>query len=462
MALQRAAAQRSPDPAPPLARRLADFALGTDARDLPEPVLAKARGCLLDFLGCALEAQDLPWGRQAIAYAGLGPAGPAGVVGSRQRVAATEAAFVNGALGHGLIREDMHVPSCTHLGVVVWPTLLALAQMRPTTGADFLAAAVVGYEVGARVGRALFDAELAARLRPTGTVGAIAAAAAGARLLRLDPERATSALGLAANMAGGVNEWPWAGGSDVFFHAGNAARNGLTATLLAAEGVFGSPTAIDGRAGLFAAFDRRERVASVVPLADGQYDILAVYWKPAPACNYVQTPCQAALALVGQGVEARRVRRVRVASFRAALDYPGCDQRGPFAGVLEAKMSIQYAVAATLVHQRVAEANYARLDDPEVIRLAAATELSRDAAFEAAYPGRQGVEIAVELDDGTTRSSRLDDVTPVDEAGVRVRFSSIAAERLGNGRGDAILSILDAMPGRGDGAEIAALAAHRP
>ena len=74
------------------------------------------------------------------------------------------------ALGHGLVREDMHAASICHHGVVIWPTLLALAQRTPSSGAALLVAAVVGYEAGGRIGRALMTADLARLYRPTGLV----------------------------------------------------------------------------------------------------------------------------------------------------------------------------------------------------------------------------------------------------------------------------------------------------
>lgn len=460
-----ASPQRNVRPVPraepgPVAQRLTEFALAADAAALPLQVIEKAKGCLTDFLTCALEGQDLPWSRQAIDYVRIGPNGPATVIGTALAVAAPEAAFANGTLGHSLIREDMHVASCSHLGVVVWPTLLALAQLRPVSGPDFLAAAVVGYEVGARLGRALFDADLVARIRPTPTIGAIGAAAAGARLLRLSANQATSALGFAANAACGLNEWPWAGGSEMFFHAGMAARNAVTAVLLSERGAFASPTAIDGRAGLFAAHHRRERAAAIEPLADGAYEILSVYWKPAPACNFVQTPCQAALALARQGLKPRDIRKVRIASFRSALDYPGCNHPGPFAGVLQAKMSLQYSVAATLVRGAVEEANYNLLNDPDVLRLAAATEFAVDRQFEAAFPNKQGVELTLTLTDGSERSVRLDDVSPVDHAGVRQRFERIAAARFGADKASAILAAIDRLMSGQDPAAVVSLTAR--
>lgn len=444
--------------APPVAERLAAFARAAEFGSLPAPVVDKATGCLADFFGCVLEARSLPWGRQIAAYAAMQPAGPARVIGTDMALGAGEAAFANGTLGHGLIREDMHVPACSHLGVVVWPTLLALAAGRRIAGPDLIAAAVAGYEIGARVGRALFDADLAAKLRPTGTVGAIGAAAAGCRLLGLSQAETVAAIGFAANCAAGVNEWPWAGGTEVFFHAGFAARSAVTAVHLAMTGAFASPTAIDGRAGLFAAHGRRDRAAGIEPLGDGHYEILSVYWKPAPACNYVQTPCQVALDLVRQGVTADSVVRIEVASFTPALRYPGCDRSGPFPGILEAKMSIQYAIAATLVSGAVEEANYVRLDDPAVLRLAGLTELAVDPAFEAAYPDRQGAGITVTLDDGRRVSARRDDVTAVDRAGVRERLRAAAANRLGAARGDALVAAIDGLAGGGDAAALADLA----
>jgi 2-methylcitrate dehydratase PrpD len=440
----------------PVAVRLAEFALATQSGNLPAKVLEKARACLTDFLACALEARNTPWGKQSLSYGTIAPAGPCGVVGNRMKLGAGEAAFVNGALGHGLVREDMHVASCTHLGVVVWPALLALAEMDGAEGDDFLTCGAIGYEVGARVGRALFDAQLQSRIRPTGTVGAIGAAAAGARLLGLDRQQTVAALGLAANMACGLNEWPWAGGHEMVFHAATAARNAVTAVLLARTGVFASPTAIDGRAGLFAAYDRRDRAASIAPLGDGKWEIEAVYFKPAPACNYVQTPCQAALAVFEQGARADEIEAVHLDSFSAALDYPGCNHAGPYPGLFEAKMSLQYSIAAVLVAGAIGESNYRLLDDHAVMRLAGIMTLSVDPEFESAYPDRQGARIRVRLRDGKEFKARLDDVRSLDGEAVRQRFAEIAAAEIGPGAADRTLRAIDAL---GQGGRPAAIVA---
>jgi len=406
-----------------LARRMARDAGRVTWNTLPAEVVGKVKTGLLDFLSCAYDARELPWSCQAIQIASRA-SGPVPVIGTPVRSAATEAAFANATLGHGLVREDMHTGAVSHLGVVLFPTLLALAAERKVSGGEFLTAAVCGYEIGASVGRALMDQEMVSRFRPTGITGPIGGAAAGSRLLGFDEDRMVRALGLAANMTGGLNEWPFCGGDEMFFHPGFAARSAVTAVELAELGACASETALDGRAGLFAGLNRADRVSAVAPF-HGAFEILSVYYKPAPACNYAQTACQAALAVACE-IQGAPISAVSVKVSTAAKNYPGCDCAGPFERILQAKMSIQYCVAATLTRGAIEEANYHRLTDPQITRLAGMITLESDPAFTAAYPKTQGAEVSVTLADGRRVTRRLDDVTPATPSEIRQRFCSAA------------------------------------
>jgi 2-methylcitrate dehydratase PrpD len=406
-----------------LARRMARDAGAVSLGGLPREVIDKVKTGLLDFLSCAYEARELPWGCQAIQIAGRA-SGAVPVIGTPVRSAATEAAFANATLGHGLVREDMHTGAVSHLGVVLFPTLLGLATGRKVSGADFVAAAVCGYEVGASVGRALMDQEMVSRFRPTGITGPLGGAAAGSRLLGFDEDRTVNALGLAANMTGGLNEWPFCGGDEMFFHPGFAARSAVTAVELAELGACASETALDGRAGLFAGLNRADRVRAVAPFG-GAFEILSVYYKPAPACNYAQTACQAALA-VAREIQGATVSAITVRVSAAAKNYPGCDFAGPFERILQAKMSIQYCVAATLARGAIEEANYHRLTEPEITRLAGIITLESDAAFTSAYPKAQGAEVTAVLADGRSVRQRLDDLAPATPSEIRRRFRAAA------------------------------------
>ncbi len=408
---------------PSLSRSLARTVRAVHPDALPTAVIDKVKLGLLDMLSCALEKQkNLPWCYQT---GGTG-----------------EDAFINATRAHGLVREDMHTGAVSHLGVVIYPTLLALSHRKPVSGLEFIRAAACGYEVGASIGRALIDKEFVQFHRPTGTTGPLAAAAAGSLLLGLSEDQMVSALGFAANTASGLNEWPYSGGDDMFYHPGFAARNAVTSVELAERGAVASETALDGRAGLFASLGRADRVSAVTPFHDGHWEILSVYYKPAPACNYAQTACQAALAFP----PASDIAKVHIRCSAAAVAYPGCNFTGPYARVLQAKMSIQFCVAATLVHGKIAESNYRDLADPAVRRLVSVMTLEADDNFTAAYPAKQGAEVTVILHNGDTQTHRMDDLIPATADEIRARFRSSCRN---SGPVEAFIDNLESQPDAG-------------
>src|SRR5690606_15073268 len=144
--------------------------------------------------------------------------------------------------------------------------------------------------------------------------------------------------------------------------------------------------------------------------------------KPVPACNFAQAPAQAARDLaMRHDLDCSAVRAIRVRVSLAASAYPGCDCSGPFERVLQAKMSIQYNVAAALVTRGHTEEAYRPQAQPEVVRLAALAAVEVDDALTSAFPARQGAEVIVETRAGDTLSCRYDDVVPASAAEVEQR-----------------------------------------
>lgn len=435
-----------------ITERMASTLVAHDAGDFPPDVVAKAELCLVDFLSGAFEAAPLEWSRQAAAIATPLTNGAAMIAG-RQRAVPEDAAFANAVAAHGLVREDMHTDSIAHLGVVIWPALLAmLSRMeKPVGGTEFLAAGIAGYEVGGRVGSTLMTAELARLFRPTGMVGAFSAAAACGLLLGLDDRQLAVALGLAANTAAGFNEWPHSGGSEMYFHAGFAARNGMAAALLAREGAFAAPTILEGEAGLFRSIGRCEPPVNIPLFSSETFDILTVFHKQAPACNYAQTPCQAALRAAQHFAGSLNdIATIAVRCTHAARQYPGCDHPGPFGNILQAKMSIQYGVAATIASGAMSEANYARIGDPEIEALIGKITLETDDVLTAAYPARQGSEVTIATRDGQQFIGRLADVVKADAVEVGTRFIRSAAEWLGARQAQRLRNTITGIAARDD------------
>jgi 2-methylcitrate dehydratase PrpD len=448
----------------PLAVRMARALDDYSWPDMSPEVVAKAKLCLYDLLSSALASGDLPWSLQAVALARRNSGGAArvpgwgaGIIGTADVVSVQDAAFANGVIGHGLVRDDMHVGSVSHLGTVLVPALLALAETTKASGKEFLVALVAGYEVGGKIGRMILDVEVSKIFRPTGITGPIAAAAAGAKLLALKPEQTAAALALGTNSAAGYNEWAATGGSEMFFHTGFAARSAVAAVQLAADGAYASSTAIDGEAGLLAAF-RKALKPATPELFEDRTEILAVFFKPVPACNFAQSAAQAAHAIAKRRrVRAADVERITVRVTRAAALYPGCNVGGPFEHILQAKMSIQYNVAAALVHGDFAERNYVPQQNAEVLQLAALTRLEVDAELTKAFPAQQGAEVVVQTRAGDTLAERVDDVVPTNAAGVHERFVAAARAALGDTRAAELDAAIGALESCENAAELGRL-----
>lgn len=413
--------------------RMAATLVNRQASETPADVLAKAQLCLVDFLSGAFEAAPLEWSQQAASIA-LPMADGAACIPGKTNTVPGDAAFANAVASHGLVREDMHTGSIAHMGVVIWPALLAsLSQAKqPVSGRDFLLAGIAGYEVGGRIGDELMDAALARLFRPTGMIGAVASAAACGMLNNLNAEQLAVALGLAVNTAAGFNEWPHSGGSEMYFHAGFASRNGMAAVQLAQAGAFAAPTVLEGQAGLFQSIGRRAAPDDIALFVNGAHEIMSVFHKQAPACNFAQTPCQAALkaALQFDG-SVSDITKIDVRTTKAARLYPGCDHAGPFGNVLHAKMSIQYGIAATISARAMSEANYGRIGDPEIDRLIGLISIETDDGFTAAYPAKQGASVTITTKDGQSYTGTLDDILKADAPEVNARFVQSSQDWLG-------------------------------
>ena len=239
-------------------RELARFAARTDMRALPPEVVDKGKACLLYAMavGVACMRVEQP-AQSARAVAGAGT-GAATRFFDDAKCDAGLAAFANGTLFHSRVQDDAHPAG--HVGVVVTPAALAMAETVAAGGADLIAALVSGYETALRIGRD-HAADLSARgFRTTPTYGVFGAAAAAGRLLGLDERTMTHALALAANMAAGLREYSESGSEDFAFHAGTAASNGIMAARLAAAGATSGPTALDGKAGFFRAYGEPARI----------------------------------------------------------------------------------------------------------------------------------------------------------------------------------------------------------
>src|SRR5664279_412561 len=135
-----------------LTAELARFASAVKFEDLPDDVVEHLKYCILDTIGCGLFGSSLPWSQILQNWAeGWESKGQSTVFDSHKPVAAPFAALINGTMIHGFEMDDLHKESIIHLGSVVFPPALALAEtLGKCTGRELLSSIAVGYEVGSR------------------------------------------------------------------------------------------------------------------------------------------------------------------------------------------------------------------------------------------------------------------------------------------------------------------------
>src|ERR1700719_2163803 len=221
--------------------RLATWVAGLTLDDIPQTVVERAKHLLLDGLGCGLIGAQLPWSRVATnAVLDLENSGDTAVIGTGKSTSGPAAAVLNGTFIQGFELDDFHPIAPVHSCSLVIPALVSTASSLPAvSGADALLAAIVGFEVGPRVGYTLHGAEMLDRGWHSGSVfGTHSAAMAAGKLRALSPAQLEDALGLAGTQSSGLMAAQYEAMSKRMHH-GLAARNGFYAAGLAAHGYTG-------------------------------------------------------------------------------------------------------------------------------------------------------------------------------------------------------------------------------
>ena len=314
----------------------------------------RAASAFVDTAACMLAGADDPAPRAAHAGVASWGAGGAVIAGSPHRLAAPWAALVNGTAAHALDYDDILEISNAHVSAVLVPALLALGQERGADGAACVDAFIVGVEVMARLGEALNPTLYFKGWHTTSTLGAPAAAAACARLLRLDAVKATAALGLATSLAsGGKRQF---GTMAKPLHAGLTAKNGILAAALAESGVSAAADAYEGARGFVDLFTGvpRERLEAAVAAFDGPPAIerYGLWQKVYPCCGSVHRPLDALLDIRGEGGLALQAV-AGIDALLAEIETHNLPYSAP-ADAMQARFSLPYLLASALVDGRLA------------------------------------------------------------------------------------------------------------
>ncbi|CDX30498.1 MmgE/PrpD family protein [Mesorhizobium plurifarium] len=433
-----------------MAMPIHDFLHDITAESIPAEVLCLGRRWLLDLLGVAVGGTSTSMSQIArshvIRHFGPGQK-PARVLFDGRLASPAGAALAGGMTIDALDAHDGHKLTKGHVGCGVLPALMAMSEAEgELDDRAFLTGLVIGYEIGTRAGIALH--RTVSDYHTSGAWVALAAAALGARVLRLDTARTREALGI-AEYHGPRSQMMRCIDAPTMVKDGSGwgSMAGVSAAYLAADGFTGAP----------ALTVEAPDVSDLWSDLGSKWRISEQYFKPFPICRWAQPALHAVLTLRARhDLNSDMVEAVNLTTFheskRLAVRSPETTE--------QAQYSTAFPVAVGLVHgtvepEHVSEASFA---DPEIRRLAEGMTITESTEFNSAFPSRRFSSVELRLKDGRVLYSGPteapgDPEVPVSTAQIRAKFHRYADARLGAERASAIDQAVEKL-GDGSGAEL--------
>lgn len=337
-------------------RDLAAYIVDFQWADVPASTQRRVLDITVDGVAAGLFGSQLPWSRKAVdGLARLGSSGMASVWGHGRSMGLEHAAMLNSSFIQGFELDDYHEFGPMHVAAAIVPPVLAWAESAatPPDPDELLAALAVGMEVGPRLGITIGAYDLLDRGWHCGVIyGSLAAAAALARLAKLDVDQTEDALGIAATQASGLMAAQYEGMVKRIQH-GFAARAGLVAVALASAGYTGIKNVLERPYGGFSStftpgrdIDWRGMVAGLGTGWEIERDALKAY-----SCyGGIHPSLDGVKAWMAQGLlTAENLRHLEITVPKTLHEHAAWELRPETWTVIGAQMNIRYSVAACIV-----------------------------------------------------------------------------------------------------------------
>lgn len=353
-------------------RKLSEALSRIQYDSLPEETIQMAKLCILDWLGCSIRGWQQP--SSQIMWSVISEEGgnhQATIFNGQEKqesISILNAALLNGVASHALDFDDLHNASIIHLGTVVIPAAWALAEGKGKTGRDLLAATVVGYEAGARIGEAI-NPESYHFWHTTGIAGIFGAAAAAGHLLKLNADQMVACLGTAGTQAAGLWEFLIDGAMSKTLHTGKAAWGGVLAAQVTEKGFTGAKKILEGEKGFCLAVSSNPHWEAITENLGTGYKIDENSFKPYACCKHCHPAIYAGQLLRERiGVKLSEIKSIEILTNEVADGLVNnCEPRNTYG----CKFSIYYCLAGMLKFGRlgVDEFSQEAMEDQEIREL---------------------------------------------------------------------------------------------
>ncbi len=356
------------------------------------------------------------------------PGGSASIIGTGLRTEPAKAAFLNGTAGTFLELDEGNQYSRGHPGIHAIPAALAWGEAQGCSGADVLAAAILGYEIGARIGIA---AKILPTMHPHGTWGTVGAAVAVARLAGADAGQVREVINVASTLGLATSRQTMLQGGTVRnSFAGFSGQLGIMAWQMVESGFTGEADGLGTIWGTVVSTDWQPE--EMTRELGTRWEIARNYFKRHACCRYNHGTLDALAMIVDGrgGLAPDEVAGVRVETYSLAAQLRDTTPRNTLAG----KFSVPFAVASTLINgsSGVESFTWDKVRDTRIQAFADKVEVVEDPALTALMPDFRPARVVVTLTDGTvleaeTRTNRGDTEDPYDDAELDRKYAELTA-----------------------------------
>lgn len=408
---------------------LATFAANLRFSDIPPPVIRKTEDLLVDWFGSAVAGHGARAVESIARFVqAMGPpTGASEVIIHGTHTSPYLAAMANAAASHVAEQDDVHNGSVFHPGTVVLSPALAVAQAIGASGQQLLSAAVVGYEVGIRVGEFLGRSHYKV-FHTTGTAGTLAAAATVGHLLGLNPVQMQHALGSAGTQAAGLWEFLRTAADSKQLHTAHAVGAGLMSAYLAQDGFTGAADILEGPQGMAAGMSTDADVTRLNDRLGQRWATAETSFKYHASCRHTHPAADALLQVMQQhALDPSAIARVLTHVHQGALDV-----LGPVVNpttVHQSKFSMGTVLALVARFGFAGLTEFAEHFQDEATReLRERVEMVLDPEVDSAYPQRWIGKVTVTTTDGRVLHGRVDE--PKGDPGNTLSRAEITAKAL--------------------------------
>jgi 2-methylcitrate dehydratase len=445
--------------------RISHYVAELSYASLPAEVVDYAKRIVLDSLGCLYGGLDsLPARIVRDTIAETGGAEQATLVWGGQKTSTQNAALANGVAIRYQDYNDVYFgPAWTAHPSDNLGSLLAIAEWKGRSGAEFLLAMIAAYEVQLRFSDLPVEKNLWHRGWHHTAACAYASAAGVSKLLGLGAEQTAHAIALAGARANTFAEIRHGAiPLDKALSAPIASSNALFCALLASRGFTGALTLLEGRYGFKHAVAGGADVEPLVP-EHGDFRIIKVGLKPYPIEGMTPAMVQAALELREEHqLRPDEIRSIRIVAHEEAVTKPSWDAKKLRPDSKEtADHSFYYCVAVALVAGKVTSREFEKdwLQNPTVLALVDRTSLEASPELTALFKqGARPAAVEVTTARGTfyreVRYPLGDPNNPMTWEHVQAKMRSQSEALLGGAAVDAIAHRVMALEKEVDMAEL--------